>query len=263
MEQKHKGVSESDKLTPFSVIIFCVLLFTFDFMSLPIFFIDKPATSDFITLNEDTSKHVVQVLRMNTGDALQLSDGLGNLLTAEVVDPHKKKCSVRIINRTFKERKEQRISIAISLLKNASRLEWFLEKATELGVTEIIPMLCDRTEKQHFRYERMQQIVVSAMMQSQQVWLPVLHQPVAYKDVVIKSNYTEKLIAHCEDDDKVNITDIEKTNSVQVLIGPEGDFTSTEINIAFEHQFKPISVGHTRLRTETAGVAAASIFCIK
>jgi 16S rRNA (uracil1498-N3)-methyltransferase len=200
---------------------------------------------------------------MQAGEALQLSDGVGNLLTAEVVDPHKKKCSVRITQRSFKEQKLQKICIAISLLKNASRFEWFLEKATELGVTEIIPMLCDRTEKQHFRYERMQQIVVSAMMQSQQVWLPVLHQPVEYDKVISSSKYTTKLVAHCEEDEKTNISEVQHSNSIQVLIGPEGDFTKAEIDLAFQHQFKPISIGDTRLRTETAGVVAASIFCVQ
>jgi 16S rRNA (uracil1498-N3)-methyltransferase len=231
-------------------------------MSLPIFFFDEATSNEYITLNEDTSKHVVQVLRMAAGEALQLTDGKGNLLTATVVDPHKKKCSVRVTNHWHQPKKEKEVSVAISLLKNASRFEWFLEKATEVGVTDIVPLLCDRTEKQHFRYERMKQIVIAAMMQSQQVWLPTLHSPTAYGDVVKTSTYTQKLIAHCEEDKKTSLREIEKNSSTQILIGPEGDFSPTEITTALQHHYQPVTLGSTRLRAETAGVVAATLLCI-
>ena len=231
-------------------------------MSLPIFFHDQAFTSDYITLGEDTSKHIVQVLRMNIGERLQLSDGKGNLLTTEIADPHKKKCSVRIIEKNFQPQKSKQVSIAISLLKNASRFEWFLEKATEIGVTDIIPILCKRTEKQHFRFERMQQIIVAAMMQSQQVWVPKLHQPTAVKEVIENSVFSQKLIAHCEDEQKHNIMEFHASISTQILIGPEGDFTIEEIGLAINHNYKPVMLGQTRLRTETAGVVAAAALCI-
>ncbi len=139
-------------------------------MALPFFYNDeiRPGTSQ-IVLDEDTSRHIVQVLRMLKGDQVNLTDGKGHLFTVEVTDAHKKKCEVRIISHVFNAHSSRNITIAISLLKNAGRFEWFLEKATELGISEIIPMICARTEKQHFRYERMHGILVSAILQSQQV----------------------------------------------------------------------------------------------
>ncbi len=230
-------------------------------MERPVFFIDH-LPENTITLNEDTSKHVVQVLRMKPGEQLHLTDGAGSLLKAEIIDDHKKKCTVGIIDRNFQQRKARKISIAISLVKNNSRFEWFLEKATEIGVTEIIPLLCARTEKQHFRYDRMKQILISAMMQSKQVWLPVLPEPVSLDRVCSTSNYQTKLIAHCMEDQKQDITEYRQQDSLQILIGPEGDFTNEEIKMAIEFGYVPVSLGSTRLRTETAGMVAASLLSI-
>jgi 16S rRNA (uracil1498-N3)-methyltransferase len=231
-------------------------------MDVPIFFLEDLSSADILTLPEDTSKHVVQVLRMKAQEKLQLTDGAGNLLNAEILDEHKKKCTVKIIERKATARKQQEVCIAISLLKNASRFEWFLEKATEIGVTEIIPLLSDRTEKQHFRYDRMKQILVSAMMQSRQVWLPMLQQPTIVLKVIESSDYTRKLIAHCEKEIKSDIVKFRKQSSVQILIGPEGDFSASEICLALESKFEPVTLGETRLRTETAGIVAATVLCI-
>lgn len=230
-------------------------------MELPIFFIDI-VSDNIITLQEETSKHIVQVLRMKQGEQLQLTDGAGSLLTAEIVDDHKKKCTVNVIEKIFIPKKERQVSIAISLLKNTTRLEWFLEKVTEIGVTEIIPLLCSRTEKQHFRFDRMKQILISAMMQSKQVWLPQLHQPTGFKNVCSASSYTTKLIAHCEENEKASLIDSKQSPSIQILIGPEGDFTKDEISFAIENGYAPVSLGNTRLRTETAGMVAATLLCV-
>jgi 16S rRNA (uracil1498-N3)-methyltransferase len=231
-------------------------------MDLPIFYIEEFPSSGFITLSEETSKHVVQVLRMQPGEKLQLTDGAGTLLQAEIVDAHKKKATVRVIEKNFTAPKENKVSIGISLVKNSSRFEWFLEKATEIGVTEIYPLLCHRTEKQHFRFDRMKQILVSAMMQSKQTWLPTLHEPTVVNKVITGSGYTTKLIAHCEDETKNPITNFSKQSSVQILIGPEGDFTKEEIEAALSHNFIPVALGENRLRTETAGIVAATFLCI-
>ena len=230
-------------------------------MDMPVFFLDASFNGDTITLSEDTSKHIVQVLRMKAPEKLQLTDGAGNIFAAQIIEEHKKKCTVKIIDRRAVEPKMQQVSVAISLLKNAGRFEWFLEKATEIGVSEIIPLLCERTEKQHFRYERMKQIVVSAMMQSKQAWLPNLHQPTTVDKIIAGSTYVTKLIAHCENVTKKTITEFERQNSIQILIGPEGDFTKNEILHAIEKGFQPVTLGETRLRTETAGVVAAVKLC--
>ena len=235
-------------------------------MALPFFYTDeiKPG-SDHLVLNEETSKHVVQVLRMKTGEQLLLTDGNGNIYTAEITHDHKKKCEVRILSSTQEPKPVRQISIGISLVKNNSRFEWFLEKATEIGISEIIPLLCERTEKQHFRFERMKGILISAMLQSKQCWLPVLSEPVQFDNLVMRQfDNFNKLIAHClEDGNKENIHhQISKSSNQLILIGPEGDFSAKEIEAALQNNFIPVALGNSRLRTETAGIVAATILCI-
>ena len=231
-------------------------------MDFPIFFLENIPSENVITLDEDTSKHVVQVLRMKPSERLQLTDGKGSLITVEIIDDHKKKCTVKVVEKSFIEKKSQQVCIAISLLKTASRFEWFLEKATEIGVTEIIPMICSRTEKQHFRFDRMRQILISAMMQSKQVWLPILYEPVSFKQAIFVEDYSTKLIAHCLEEEKITIADYRNLKSIKILIGPEGDFTKEEINAAIGANYKPVALGNTRLRAETAGVVAATVLCV-
>lgn len=220
-----------------------------------------------IVLNEESSRHIVQVLRMKPGELLQLTDGRGNLLTTSIVDDHKKKCVVRIQSSFYHLPRERKVSIGISLLKNASRFEWFLEKATEIGVTEIIPLLCERTEKQHFRQDRMENILVSAMLQSQQTWLPVLQPPVPFSQVMEIAGHGQLFIAHCLEEKKVSLMDAAANSDPAaqtklILIGPEGDFSAGEIALTRQHGFIPVTLGETRLRTETAGMVAAALLCI-
>jgi 16S rRNA (uracil1498-N3)-methyltransferase len=232
-------------------------------MTLPFFYISEfDSSQKEIVLDEDTSRHVVQVLRMKEGEKLNLTDGKGNLITAEISDSHKKHCSVSILDSRFTPHVSRKITIAISLLKNTNRFEWFLEKATEIGVSEIVPLICERTEKQKFRYDRMKGICISAMLQSQQTWLPVLQDPMPLKNLVVEQfENTQKFIAHCDDSLKDQLTNklINQSTSSLILIGPEGDFTNDEIRLALENNFVPISLGETRLRTETAGIVAASL----
>jgi 16S rRNA (uracil1498-N3)-methyltransferase len=232
-------------------------------MNLPLFYIsDIIAAQKEMELDEDTSKHVVNVLRKKKGDQLHLTDGKGFLLLTAITDDHKKRCRVTVLNEQFIPQTGRKISVAISLLKNASRFEWFLEKATELGISEIIPIICDRTEKQHFRYDRMQNILVSAMLQSQQAWLPVLHQPVGFGQLLKQEDVidnTQKFIAHCMPGSKQPLAALVNASlpSQIILIGPEGDFTNEEVSFATQHYFIPVTLGDTRLRTETAGMVAA------
>jgi 16S rRNA (uracil1498-N3)-methyltransferase len=234
-------------------------------MSLPFFYITEyDHSQNNIALDEDTSRHIVQVLRMKKGEKLNLTDGKGNLVTGEILDDYKKHCSVRITDSRFTERDSRKVTIAISLLKHSNRFEWFLEKATELGVHEIIPLVCKRTEKQKFRGDRMQNIVISAMLQSQQCWLPALHKPIDY-DLIFRQQEiiraSQKFIAHCIPDQKRNLADLvnETLPSQVILIGPEGDFTAEEVQLAIHNHFDAVSLGDTRLRAETAGVVAAAI----
>ena len=230
-------------------------------MALPFFYSEEisTATKSYV-LNEETSKHVVQVLRMQNGEQLQIANGKGYLFTAEITDNHKNKCAVKIGAHSFTPAGGKNTTIAISLIKNAHRLEWFLEKATEIGITEIIPIICTRTEKQHFRTDRMKGILISAMLQSQQSWLPILHEPTKFSTVVKETKNTQKFIAHCEDDQpKTELYTRHPFKDAIILIGPEGDFTIDEIELALQYNFEPAALGNTRLRTETAALVAVTI----
>ena len=232
-------------------------------MQLPFFYIETyDVSAKIIMLDEDTSRHIVSVLRMKEEEKINLTDGKGNLITAEISTAHKKHCEVKVIDTRFTPQSSRKISIAISLIKNSSRFEWFLEKATEIGVSEIIPLICERTEKQKFRHDRMKGICISAMLQSQQTWLPVLHEPVQFSKMPMDrySDY-KKLIAHCIEGSKQSISDlqIDKSANWQICIGPEGDFTKEEIEFALKNNFIPVTLGETRLRTETAGIVAATL----
>jgi len=201
------------------------------------------------------------VLRMKKEEFLQLTDGKGNIVSARIEDDHKKKVIVKIEERKFHSPGKRKITIAISLLKNANRFEWFLEKATEIGIGEIMPVICDRTERQHFRFERIQNILVSAMLQSRQVWMPELHEPAKLADVISSSTHEQKLIAHCIEEQKKELVHVvdESMLSTIILIGPEGDFTVDEVNMAMTKGFTPVALGNNRLRAETAGVVAAAL----
>jgi 16S rRNA (uracil1498-N3)-methyltransferase len=231
-------------------------------MALPFFYNEDLITSSTnILLDESTSKHMVQVLRMQNSEQLQLTNGKGILFTAEITDNNRKRCSVKILQTTNHKPQTTNITIAISPVKNNTRFEWFLEKATEIGVSEIIPLICSRTEKAAFKFDRMKSILVSAMLQSQQCWLPVLHEPTKFNQLIKSSPQQQKFIAHCIDDAKRSLADLNNTalSSKIILIGPEGDFTPDEIKLALENHFSAVSLGETRLRTETAGVVAATL----
>jgi len=227
---------------------------------LPYFFVENFSELNTDVLPEETSKHCIQVLRMKEGGKLQLTDGKGNLATARITSADRKHCRVNIEEKKFEERNSKKISVALSLLKNSGRFEWFLEKATERGVSEIIPLICERTERQHFRPERMNNILIAAMLQSEQLWLPVLHKPQPFEKLIASSAYIQKLIAYCADDkNRRDITSLEVQTETQILIGPEGDFTTFEIKQALANNYIPVSLGRTRLRSETAGIIAATL----
>lgn len=234
-------------------------------MSLSYFYIEQldPSQKE-IVLDEDTSYHIAQVLRMKPGEKLQLTDGKGNLAAGQIVECHKKHCSVQIESANYQEASTKKISIAISLIKNTSRFEWFLEKATEIGITAIIPLICERTIREKFRYDRMKGICISAMLQSQQTWLPVLREPIAYELFFRQDEVTDtshKFIAHCDEGNKqvLDHHQISQSADQLICIGPEGDFSPKEIELALQQHFIPVSLGETRLRTETAGVVAATL----
>ncbi len=233
-------------------------------MQLPFFYLPAyDPGQPVVTLDEDTSRHVVQVLRMKEGEMLNLTDGSGHLLTVKITEAHRKHCTAEVIDVSAIPRNKPLLCIAISLLKNPGRFEWFLEKATETGVSAIVPLLCERTEKEKFRHDRLTTICISAMLQSRQCWLPELHQPVDYSHYITQVTAPVRYIAHCEEAVKQPLHELQPADDAILLIGPEGDFSPAEIELAQAHQFIPVSLGNTRLRTETAGVAGAVLLRLR
>jgi 16S rRNA (uracil1498-N3)-methyltransferase len=228
-------------------------------MDLPFFYFADLSHPSLI-LDEATSKHVVQVLRMKKNDELILTNGKGDNYRVIIIDDHKKRCEVNVLRKETIPQAKPVICIAISLLKNTARFEWFLEKATELGVQEIVPLICERTSKDRYRNERFQNILISAMLQSKQSWLPVLYPPMDFENV-LKMDFALKMIAHCLPLKKSGLIkpSAGQFDKTIILVGPEGDFTEKEIARALAEKFQPVTLGNTRLRTETAGIVAAAI----
>lgn len=228
-------------------------------MQLPFFYdVQAGGTNGVVGLSPENSKYIVQVLRMVQGERIILTDGAGTEAIAEITAADKKQTHVAIIERKVHPKSGVKHTIGISLLKNESRLEWFVEKATELGISKIILLVCDHTEKRSCRVSRLQNIMVSAMLQSRQFFLPVLAGPMSLKEVINESGYTLRLIAHCmEERSRILLSDANLKESSLLLIGPEGDFSPKEVETFELAGFTGVSLGENRLRTETAGIASA------
>lgn len=214
------------------------------------------------TLNETESKHCVRVLRLTEGDQIELIDGKGGFFEAIITEAKPKACTVKVTKSELDYQKRNfNLHIAIGPTKSIDRTEWFLEKATEIGIDEITPILCHHSERKVVKQERLEKIVVSAMKQSLKAYYPKLNDLVKFETLIRQPFDGLKFIAHCEDDSaKIHLkSQIKKGDNVLVLIGPEGDFSPNEIQLAIENGFKPISLGESRLRTETAGVVACHI----
>jgi 16S rRNA (uracil1498-N3)-methyltransferase len=214
--------------------------------------------SDTYVLSEEESKHCVKVLRLDTGSLLYLVDGKGGFYTAIVADPHPKRTKLKIQSKVenFGKRNHY-LHIAIAPTKNIERIEWFLEKATEIGIDEITPIICDRSERKDIKTERLNKVITSAIKQSIKAYHPKLNEAVRFSDFIIKNAQSQKFIAHCMDGGKTTIKEQLIPNSnYLVLIGPEGDFTLEEVGAAVNNNFIPASLGNSRLRTETAALEA-------
>jgi 16S rRNA (uracil1498-N3)-methyltransferase len=234
-------------------------------ISMQIFYAPDIKGDDY-TLDEQESKHVIRVLRMVKGAGVKLIDGKGNLYEGIIADPDQKKCTITItgIIKDF-EKREYRLHIAISPLKNPERFEWFIEKSVEIGVDEITPLICRNTEKPGIKNERVNNIIISAMKQSLKASKPVLNNTRLFNDFINRDFIGSRMIAHCNDSFKRSkVSDIySKNENAVILIGPEGDFSEEEIKAATGKDFRSVHLGLSRLRTETAGVAAChSIYFI-
>jgi 16S rRNA (uracil1498-N3)-methyltransferase len=228
--------------------------------SMQLFYVPGISGSEII-LDETESKHAVKVLRLGKGDSIICTDGAGGLYTATITDAHPKHCKLSIVESKMQVGKRNyNIHIAIAPTKNNERLEWFLEKATEIGIDEISLLLCDNSERRKANTERLEKVVVSAMKQSVKAYLPKLNEPVPFDEFIADSKAGQKFIAHCRENNLPHLKDmVQKEKSVLVLIGPEGDFSNKEIELAIQHGFEAISLGNSRLRTETAGIVSCHI----
>lgn len=216
------------------------------------------------TFDREESKHIVKVLRKADGDKLFVTNGMGDLFTTEVVLASENKCQVKIISVEHFERRKHYLHLVVAPTKMNDRYEWFLEKATEIGVDEITPIFCDHSERKNIKLDRFIKIVQSASKQSLQYYTPIVNEPVLLKDFLKQKHDGQLFIAHCEDDIKNSLKDsVKAASKVVILIGPEGDFSSNEITVALDAGYVPVSLGETRLRTETAAVVACSYvaFC--
>ena len=215
-------------------------------------------SSNQYTLNEEESRHCSKVLRLTRGDEIHLIDGRGGLYRAQITEVGKKHVNLSVLETQLEfGRRNHHLHIAIAPTKNIDRLEWFLEKATEIGIDEITPIICDRSERKIIKEERLEKVITSAVKQSLTAYHPKLNNAIAYQDFIKQNSATHKLIAHCMDGEKMSISQqIAIHQSYLILIGPEGDFTPAELNIALHNAYKPVTLGNTRLRTETAALAA-------
>jgi len=214
-------------------------------------------TTENFSFDKEESKHIIKVLRRNDGDTLFVTNGAGQLFRTEIVLASDNKCTVKVVaSETFKKPAYQ-LHLAVAPTKMNDRYEWFLEKATEIGISEITPIICDRSERKQIKTDRFDKIILSAMKQSNQYYLPKLNEPIAFKDFMKLKPGGQLFIAHCEETQKQSLKNalLPKTD-VTILIGPEGDFSEKEIELALSNGYSPVMLGQTRLRTETAAVVA-------
>lgn len=217
----------------------------------------QPGNTTFI-FDKEESRHIVKVLRKKEGDIIQISNGSGYLFTSEIVFANEKKCEVKITSEKYHEPVPYSLHLAVAPTKMNDRYEWFLEKATEIGITEITPIICEHSERVNFKADRFEKILQSAVKQSLQYYMPKLNEPVAYNTFVKEQREGQLFIAHCEETEKRLLKNVlEAKKQVTILIGPEGDFSTKEISMALQHNYIAVSLGNTRLRTETAAIVTA------
>ena len=216
-------------------------------------------TTDFI-FDKYESRHIIKVLRKREKDPLFITNGKGYLFKAEITNANEKKCVIHITSVEKKNKPwKYYLHLAIAPTKRNERYEWFLEKATEIGIDEITPLICANSERKMINMDRYNKVIISAMKQSLKFQLPILNEPIKYDEFVKRDLQGMKFISHCENTEKHLLKPESLTHDIiTVLIGPEGDFSGKEINAALQHKFIPLSLGRSRLRTETAGIVVCT-----
>jgi 16S rRNA (uracil1498-N3)-methyltransferase len=215
--------------------------------------------SDHLILDQKESTHCIKVMRYRKGDQIRLIDGVGGFYLSEIDNEDPRACGVRIISKVEKYKcLPYELNIAIAPTKSVDRYEWFVEKATEIGISSIIPLFCARSERKNIRLDRIRKVAVSAMKQSVKAYLPVINEPVDFNKWIELQHPGTNFIAHCMEPPGKDIRTVELSEQITILIGPEGDFSPDEVSKAITKKFTPLSLGNYRLRTETAGIVACS-----
>lgn len=210
-------------------------------------------------LNESESKHIIKVLRKKVGDTIKVTDGEGSIYTGKITDTNAKRCSLDIIATKREPKPRYWLHMAVAPTKLNDRFEWFLEKATEIGVHEITPILCEHSERKIIKVDRYKKVILSAMKQSFQAYLPRFNDLISLNDFLEQPNEGTLFMAHCEDSDRHELKRrVIPDQATTILIGPEGDFSQKEIKLAKAHGYVPVSLGRNRLRTETAAIVACT-----
>ncbi|WP_298513280.1 16S rRNA (uracil(1498)-N(3))-methyltransferase [uncultured Kordia sp.] len=215
-----------------------------------------PETSHY-TFSKEESKHIVRVLRKREDDILHITNGKGYIFSAKIMLADQKNCIVEVTSFEFQKAKNYKLHLAVAPTKMNDRYEWFLEKATEIGIDTITPIICDRSERKVIKAERFEKIIQSATKQSLTAYFPKLKPAISFSNFISTHKNEQLFIAHCEEDQKQSLkTALELQKDVTILIGPEGDFSEKEIALALQNNYVPVTLGETRLRTETAAIVA-------
>ncbi|WP_115461889.1 16S rRNA (uracil(1498)-N(3))-methyltransferase [Winogradskyella aurantiaca] len=216
-----------------------------------------------ISFDKEESRHIVRVLRKNIGDTLIITNGKGSVFRSEIISVDQRSVQVKILEERTQPQPSYQLHMAVAPTKNIDRFEWFLEKATEIGISQITPIICERSERKVVKLERLRRIILNAAKQSLKYHLPRLNEPVMINDLMTEAKETSKYIAHCEETSRQSLfKSVSAGENAIVLIGPEGDFSVKEITMALEQGFIPVTLGESRLRTETAAVAACHTFAL-
>ncbi|MCK9203260.1 MAG: 16S rRNA (uracil(1498)-N(3))-methyltransferase [Bacteroidales bacterium] len=229
----------------------------FDHPAMQLFYVTG-ITGHTCTLTEEESRHCVKALRLKNGDQIRITDGLGRFYLGRLADTDPRGTLVEIIKYDqVPPLHSWKLHIAIAPTKNIERFEWFLEKATEIGINEITPLICEHSERTAVKLPRLEKVVISALKQSLGAWLPTLNEAQYFTDFIQQDHPGQRFIAWCETGGGSELSRICQMNTdTVILIGPEGDFSPAEISLAKQTNFIPVSLGKRRLRTETAGIVA-------
>lgn len=236
-----------------------------NFKTMQLFYNSEIKSGDkTFTFDKEESKHIIKVLRKQEGYKIHITNGLGYLFICEIILGLEKKCEVKVNEEHFFKPTNFRTHIAVAPTKMLDRMEWFLEKATEIGIHEITPIICEHSERKIFKIDRAEKIIQAATKQSNQYYLPKINEAITFSEFLKKNYSGQKFIAHCEETDKKSFAkEIETNKPVTILIGPEGDFSTKEIKLALDNNFIPVTLGNTRLRTETAALVACHTIVIQ